>query len=163
MTAYCPRLKAFLPPEITFVTTQELEDRYPGLTPSGKGDGGRPGAWGGVSDADRGEAALRGAHDGRAPDYDDWSLNGDIFFYYPVLERASLRCPPWASGWTRSLAAQLKEAGCGGAGGAPFQKALARRAAADHRWWHRPVPAVHVFPSTRPTSARCRPPCGRTR
>ena len=124
MTAYCPRLKAFLPPEITFVTTQELEDRYPGLTPSER-----------ETEAAREHGAvflmqiggkLRSGepHDGRAPDYDDWSLNGDIFFYYPVLERAFEVSSMGIRVDADSLAAQLKEAGCEERAALPFQKAL---------------------------------------
>jgi aspartate--ammonia ligase len=40
-------------------------------------------------------------HDGRAPDYDDWRLNGDIIFWYPVLGTTS-RSRPWVSGSTRN-------------------------------------------------------------
>ena len=47
-------------------------------------------------------------HDGRAPDYDDWELNGDIIFYNPLLGRAPLRCRPWASASTlRACVRQL--------------------------------------------------------
>ena len=35
-----------------------------------------------------------------APDYDDWELNGDILFWYPVL-KPSLKFHPWAYGWMR--------------------------------------------------------------
>ncbi len=83
-----PQLGVRLEREVTFVTAQELEDRYPALTPGeretafarehrtvflmgigGKLRGGRP-------------------HDGRAPDYDDWTLNGDILMWNEVLGRA---------------------------------------------------------------------------
>ena len=39
-------------------------------------------------------------HDGRAPDYDDWELNGDIIVYYPVLDIA-LELPLWESAWMK--------------------------------------------------------------
>lgn len=74
--------------EVSFVTTQELEDTYPDATPEqreyyyvrehktafimqigGKLNSGKP-------------------HSMRAPDYDDWSLNGDIVFYFPLLDCA---------------------------------------------------------------------------
>jgi aspartate--ammonia ligase len=83
-----PALQPVLPPEIYFITAQELEDRYPDLTPKGRED---------VITRERGAVfvmqiggILRSGqkHDGRAPDYDDWELNGDIIFWNPVLERA---------------------------------------------------------------------------
>ena len=63
-------------------------------------------------------------HDGRAPDYDDWELNGDIIVYYPVLDMAfeissmGIRVMKIRSG------AQLKEAGCEERADLPFQKSL---------------------------------------
>ena len=81
-----PQLSTRLSGDVTFITSQELYDLYPDLTPKerenafvrehpvtflmqigGKLSNGQP-------------------HDGRAPDYDDWSLNGDILYYNPVLD-----------------------------------------------------------------------------
>lgn len=80
-----PQLNADLSPEVTFVTAQELEDMYPDKTPKE-----RENAF--VSDHRTtfimgiGGALKSGQkHDGRAPDYDDWSLNGDIFFWNDTL------------------------------------------------------------------------------
>lgn len=78
----------FLPEEIFFITTQELEDKYPDKTPKEREDiiAKEKGA---VFIMQIGGALKSGEkHDGRSPDYDDWSLNGDIIFYYPLLERA---------------------------------------------------------------------------
>ena len=92
-----PELKPFLPEKITFIHSQELLNLYPTLTPKEREDeicrkygavfiigiGGK------LSDGKK--------HDGRAPDYDDWStmgdnglagLNGDILIWYPVLNRS---------------------------------------------------------------------------
>ena len=63
-------------------------------------------------------------HDGRAPDYDDWGLNGDLLFYYPVLDRALELSSMGIRVDAASLAAQLKEAGCEDRAALPFQKAL---------------------------------------
>jgi len=88
ITGLYPRLDKFLPDEISFITTQELEDRYPDLSPKERED---------RITAERGAVFIMQIggllksgtkHDGRAPDYDDWSLNGDIIFWYPVLEKA---------------------------------------------------------------------------
>ena len=92
-----PQLKPFLPQDIHFVHAEELVQMYPNLTPKEREDeickkygavfvmgiGGK------LSDGKK--------HDGRAPDYDDWTtpnsdgflgLNGDILIWYPVLERS---------------------------------------------------------------------------
>ncbi|WP_066892764.1 aspartate--ammonia ligase [Clostridium nigeriense] len=77
-----------LPEKIFFVTTQELEDMYPNYTSKEREDA--------ICKAHKavfimkiGDILKSGEkHDGRSPDYDDWSLNGDILFWYPLLERA---------------------------------------------------------------------------
>ena len=78
----------FLPEDIFFITTQELEDKYPDKTPEERENiiAKEKGA---VFIMQIGGALKSGKkHDGRSPDYDDWTLNGDIIFYYPLLERA---------------------------------------------------------------------------
>ena len=110
--------------EVTFLTAQELEDRYPDKTPKereqlivkehktvflqkigGKLKSGKP-------------------HDGRAPDYDDWSLNGDLLFWHEPLQCAleissmGIRVNP------ESLDRQLAEAGCDNRRELPFHKML---------------------------------------
>lgn len=83
-----PSIKPFLPKEITFITTQELEDRFPDLTPKQREDAIAK-EYKAVFIMNIGGALNSGEkHDGRAPDYDDWSLNGDIIFWYPTLERS---------------------------------------------------------------------------
>ncbi len=119
-----PELETELCREVTFVTTQELEDSYPNLTPRERENrfvkehktvflrniGG----------------ALRSGkpHDGRAPDYDDWMLNGDLFFWDEVLNCAlevssmGVRVSP------ESLDRQLTIAGCDDRRELPFHKML---------------------------------------
>ena len=109
---------------VSFVTTQELEDRCPGLSPRERED-----AW--VKDHPTtflmqiGGALKSGKpHDGRAPDYDDWTLNGDILVWNSVLGRAlelssmGIRVDPAA------LDRQLTAAGCDDRRSLPFHKAL---------------------------------------
>ncbi len=75
----------FLPQDIYFITTQELEDRFPTLTPKEREDAIAK-EKGAVFIMQIGDLLASGTkHDGRAPDYDDWTLNGDIIFWYPVL------------------------------------------------------------------------------
>lgn len=81
-------LQPILPEDMTFVTTQELEDRYPELTPKQREDKIAE-QYGAVFVMQIGGALNSGhIHDGRSPDYDDWTLNGDILFWYPELGRA---------------------------------------------------------------------------
>ena len=63
-------------------------------------------------------------HDGRAPDYDDWELNGDIIVYYPVLDIALELSSMGIRVDETSLAKQLKESGCEERSSLPFQKAI---------------------------------------
>lgn len=83
-----PELGGNLPEEIYFITTQELEDRYPKLSPKEREDeiAREKGAVFVMKIG--GPLASGTVHDGRAPDYDDWELNGDIIFWYPLLQRA---------------------------------------------------------------------------
>ena len=79
-------LPANLPEEITFITAQELEDRYPDLTPKER-EKAISKEYGAVFIMGIGGRLKSGKpHDGRAPDYDDWNLNGDIIVYYPLLD-----------------------------------------------------------------------------
>ena len=111
-------------PEITFITTQELEDLYPNLTPKE-----RENAFveeNGTTFLMQIGKKLRSGkpHDGRAPDYDDWDLNGDILFWNTTLgcsyEHSSMgiRVTP------ESLDRQLREAGCDDRRELPFHRAL---------------------------------------
>ena len=77
-----------LPNEIFFITTQELEDIYPALTPKEREDA-ITREHGAVFVMKIGGTLKSGQkHDGRAPDYDDWELNGDIILWNEVLDRA---------------------------------------------------------------------------
>ena len=75
-----------LPDDIFFITTQELEDLYPDLTTKER-EKAIAKEKGAVFISKIGGVLASGErHDGRAPDYDDWELNGDIIVYYPVLD-----------------------------------------------------------------------------
>ena len=83
-----PFIGKILPEEIEFITTQELEDMYPSLTPKER-EYEICKAKKAVFLMQIGNSLKSGTkHDNRAPDYDDWSLNGDILVYYPVLDIA---------------------------------------------------------------------------
>ena len=83
-----PEIQKILPEEITFITSQELLDLYPELTPKEREDKIVKDK-GAVFLMQIGKTLSTGEkHDGRSPDYDDWDLNGDILFYNSVLDRA---------------------------------------------------------------------------
>ena len=119
-----PQLRVELDPEVSFVTTQELEDLYPDLTGSQ-----REQAY--VKEHKTacilqiGKKLRSGnKHDGRAPDYDDWELNCDIFFWNPVLERALELSSMGIRVDAEALDRQLREAGCDDRRELPFHKML---------------------------------------
>lgn len=83
-----PQIKRSLPENIAFVQSQELEDEYPDLTPKER-EYMVAKKYGAVFIIGIGGALKSGnIHDGRAADYDDWLLNGDIFVYYDEMDMA---------------------------------------------------------------------------
>ena len=109
---------------VSFITSQELEDLYPDLTPKQREN---------AYVKDHHTAFIMGIgkklasgkpHDGRAPDYDDWDLNGDLLFWYEPLDCAmelssmGIRVSP------ESLDRQLSLAGCDSRRSLPYHKAL---------------------------------------
>ncbi len=112
----------FLPNEITFITTQELEDMYPDKNPKER-ENLITKEKGAVFLSKIGGALNSGErHDGRAPDYDDWDLNGDILVYYPVLDMALELSSMGIRVDEEALDRQLKISGCEDRAGMPFQK-----------------------------------------
>ena len=110
-------------PNVTFITTQELEDQYPDLTPKE-----RENAFvkeHGTTFLMKIGAPLKSGkpHDGRAPDYDDWDLNGDLLFWNDPLQCSyelssmGIRVSP------ESMDKQLTMAGCDDRRALPFHKA----------------------------------------
>lgn len=113
-----------LPNEIFFMTSQELLDMYPDLTPKER-EHEIVKEKGAVFLMQIGGALSNGeSHDGRAPDYDDWSLNGDILVYYPVLDIALELSSMGIRVDEDALLSQLKIRGCEERAELPFQKAL---------------------------------------
>lgn len=117
-------IEEFLPEEISFITSQELEDRYPECTPKER-ENKIAKLKGAVFIMQIGGALASGErHDGRAPDYDDWKLNGDIVVYYPVLDLALELSSMGIRVDEDSLKEQLEISGCTERAELPFQKAL---------------------------------------
>ena len=119
-----PGFRPFLPEEITFVSTQELEDMYPGKFPKEREDAVCE-KFGAVFLMQIGLPLKSGKpHDRRAPDYDDWMLNGDILVWNPVLERAFEISSMGIRVDAKALDAQLQISGCTERAKLPFHKAL---------------------------------------
>lgn len=117
-------IEPFLPDEITFITSQELEDLYPGADAKER-EYRIARAKGAVFISQIGKVLASGEkHDGRAPDYDDWELNGDIIVYYPVLDIALELSSMGIRVDEEALRRQLKAAGCEERAQLEFQRAL---------------------------------------
>ena len=113
-----------IPNEITFITTQELEDRYPDLTPKEREDKACE-EYGSIFLMKIGGALKSGKkHDGRSPDYDDWELNGDIILCNDLLERSFEISSMGIRVDAKAMKRQLELAGCMERAELPFQKAV---------------------------------------
>ena len=83
-----PQAVNHLPDRIHFITSQELLTQYPSLTPKER-ENAACREYGAIFVMQIGGALSDGSkHDDRAPDYDDWNLNGDILFWYEPLQCA---------------------------------------------------------------------------
>ena len=119
-----PEVWCELPDEITFITSQELLDMYPDLTPKEREDA--------IVKEKKavflmqiGKTLSTGEkHDGRSPDYDDWDLNGDILFYNAVLDQAIELSSMGIRVDEEALERQLKAAGCEDRKELDYHKAL---------------------------------------
>ena len=145
LKARYPHINTELSRDVKFITTQELLDLYPDMTPKereaaitreyktvflmqigGKLSDGKP-------------------HDGRAPDYDDWSLNGDILFHFPLLDCALEISSMGIRVDAEALDRQLAEAGCDARRRVTVPQHVACGSTAAHHWRrHRPVPHLYA-------------------
>ena len=120
-----PQLTTKLERDVTFITSQELEDLYPDLKTGSE----REKAF--VKEHHTafimqigGKLRSGNRHDGRAPDYDDWQLNGDLFFWDDVLGRALEISSMGIRVDAESLDRQLTIAGCDDRRSLPFHRML---------------------------------------
>lgn len=117
-------IEPMLPDELKFVTTQELESAYPELSPHER-EYMYTKKYGAIFLEQIGAALASGKpHDGRAPDYDDWSLNGDLIVNYPLLGIALEISSMGIRVDEETLRKQLEIAGCTERAEMPFHKAL---------------------------------------
>ena len=118
-------IQEILPKDIFFITTQELEDVFPDVSSPKEREYYIAKAKGAVCIMQIGDVLENGErHDGRAPDYDDWSLNADIVVYYPVLDIALELSSMGIRVDKDALLSQLEKAGCPERAELPFQKAI---------------------------------------
>lgn len=117
-------IQCILPEEIFFITAQELLDLYPDLSPKER-EYEICKKHGAVFLMKIGDLLSNGEkHDGRAPDYDDWTLNGDILVYYPVLDIALELSSMGIRVDAETLSTQLTKAGCEERASLTFQNNL---------------------------------------
>ena len=120
-----PSLHTCIDRDVYFISTQELEDRFPDLTPKQREDA--------ICREHHtvflmqigGNLKRSGQpHDGRAPDYDDWQLNGDILLWNPVLERSFEISSMGIRVDEAALDRQLTASGCDDRRTLPFHRML---------------------------------------
>lgn len=117
-------LEPYIHDDVFFITSQELEDLYPNLTPKQR-EYQIVKEYNTVCVMQIGDILKSGIkHDGRAPDYDDWSLNGDILVYYPLLDCAVEISSMGIRVDEKSLSEQLMKAECEVKRDLPFHKML---------------------------------------
>ncbi|MBE5982007.1 aspartate--ammonia ligase [Lacrimispora sp. AGF001] len=119
-----PQAVKALPDDITFITSQELEDLYPQLSPKER-ENAITKEHGCVFLMKIGDKLGSGKpHDGRAPDYDDWQLNGDILFWFQHLNCALEISSMGIRVDETALSEQLRKAGCEDRKELPYHKML---------------------------------------
>ncbi len=122
-----PAITPILPHTIYFITSQDLEDLYPELTPKER-ENRITEQYGAVFVSQIGGTLRSGMrHDGRAPDYDDWELNGDILLWFPVLGCALEISSMGIRVDENSLVRQLQRAECESRIHLPFHQAILNR------------------------------------
>ena len=122
-----PQAVKQLPEDIYFITSQELEDKYPDKTPKER-ENLITREHGCVFLMKIGDKLKSGKpHDGRAPDYDDWQLNGDILFWFDTLNCALEISSMGVRVDETSLDRQLKKAGCEERKTLPYHRMLLNR------------------------------------
>ena len=120
-----PALKKIaLSRDVAFITAQQLEDKYPGLTPKERENAFVKEHRTACIMQIGGKLKSGAPHDGRAPDYDDWALNCDILFWHKTLGCALELSSMGIRVDAESLRRQLDEAGCPERAGLPFHKML---------------------------------------
>ena len=119
-----PQLRVKLSRDVSYITTQELEDMYPELSPNERENIYLKEHKTAFIMQIGGQLKSGKPHDGRAPDYDDWQLNGDLFFWDDVLGRALEISSMGIRVDAESLERQLKLSGCEERKSLPFHKML---------------------------------------
>lgn len=117
-----PQINVTLSKDVSFISTQELEDRYPALTPKEREDAYLKSHKTAFIMQIGGPLLSGIKHDGRAPDYDDWKMNGDIVFWNDVLGRAFEVSSMGIRVDAKSMDSQLAESGCDNRRSLPFHK-----------------------------------------
>jgi aspartate--ammonia ligase len=124
MAIHYDYIEEILPADIFFITTSELAEMFPDYTPKER-EYYIAKAKGAVCIMQIGDKLANGEpHDGRAPDYDDWSMNADIIVYYPVLDIALELSSMGIRVDAQSLKEQLEKSGCMNRASLDYHKAV---------------------------------------
>ena len=124
ISACYPQLDQYLPEKVTFISAKALTETYPSLTPKEREEAVCR-KYRAVFITQIGDTNADGEkHDDRAPDYDDWSLNGDLLFYYPVLGCVFEVTSMGIRVDEGSLLSQIKKAGCEERLALPYHQAV---------------------------------------
>ncbi len=123
---YPGRFRAKLPRNIRFISTQELEDRFPDLSPAEREDRATREYRAVCLEKIGGTLRSGRRHDGRAPDYDDWECNCDILLWHPILGRTCEISSMGVRVDEATLERQLALAGCEDRRALDFHAALLR-------------------------------------
>jgi len=127
ISACYPQLDRYLPDKVTYISSYDLAAAYPGVTPKAREDA-ICRKYKAVFITQIGDTDENGEkHDERAPDYDDWALNGDLLFHYPVLDCVFEVTSMGIRVDEHSLAAQIKKAGCEERLALPYHQAVLNR------------------------------------
>ena len=119
-----PQLNVVLEREVAFITTQELEDMYPEMSGKEREDAYLKEHRTAFIMQIGGKLRSGKPHDGRAPDYDDWQLNGDLFFWDDVLGKALEISSMGIRVDAEAMDRQLNLANCNDRRELPFHKML---------------------------------------
>lgn len=124
ITSIYPSIEKKLPEKIFFITAEELYQKYPNLSPKEREHAICKEKKAVFIKSIGGLLSYGDKHDGRSPDYDDWTLNGDLLFYYPLLDQGLELSSMGIRVNSKSLLYQLEQSNCLERKNLPFHKDL---------------------------------------
>lgn len=124
ITSIYPHIEKKLPEEIFFITAEDLYKKYPTLSSKDRELAICKEKKAVFIKSIGGNLSSGEKHDGRSPDYDDWNLNGDLLFYYPLLDQGLELSSMGIRVDETSLLSQLEASNCSDRKDLPFHQSL---------------------------------------